>query len=120
MNPYSYASALPYLTTEWSLTGQEDASLESSWREVGVALQPATSGGVAVLRTGSPGKVVVSVRVRISQSSTQGQYQVSRNYIVSKEDTNTARVNYVPVPMLLVRDAVFEKRTSSSITMFAL
>ena len=81
LNPYSFASALPHLIIAWTLAGQEDTSLEGSWAGVGVSLQPTTNGGVAVLRAGSPGKAVVSVRVRISQSiAAKGQYQVRRAY----------------------------------------
>ena len=78
LNPFSFASALPTLSVHWSLAGTEDSVLEGSWsRGVGVALQPTTNGGVAVLRAGSPGKAVVSVRLRIRKSvGTKGQYQV--------------------------------------------
>ena len=80
LNPYAYASALPLLSVSWSLAGTEESLLEGSWtRGVGVALQPTTSGGVAVLRAGSPGTALVSVRVRIMKSvGSRGQYQVTQ------------------------------------------
>ncbi len=83
LNPYAYASALPLLSATWSLAGTEESLLEGSWtRGVGVALQPTTSGGVAVLRAGSPGTALVSVRVRIMKSvGTRGQYQVTQLHI---------------------------------------
>ena len=70
MSPYSYGSAVPALTVEWSLTG--GAELVSPLQPAGFTLLPANAG-VAVLRAGAgSARATVTVVVRGGEQQLEG------------------------------------------------